>query len=75
MPYSARAFDHRPEETRFTTLLLGDSMERRPDFETDDSRTLAEIMRDKWLAAKEYNHIRHTPEFESVVDALSDKCV
>ena len=59
----------------YITLLLGESIERRSDFETDDTRTLAEITRDKWLAAKEYDCIRHTPEFKGTVDALSDKCV
>ena len=71
----ALAFDRRPDEKKFATLLLGDSIERRADFETDDTRTLAEIMRDKWLAAEEYDCIRHTPEFKRIVDALSDNCV
>ena len=69
---SARAFDCRPDEIRCDTLLLGETVEKRDDFETDDTRTLTQILRDKWLAHGDFNPIRDTPEFRAILEALGD---
>lgn len=67
----ALAFDARPEETALSSLLLGDRVVRRSDFETDDTRPLAEIMRDKWLAEEAYDSVRETKEFEAILARLT----
>ncbi len=66
----ARAFDNRPEEKVVSTLLLGDIKFSRIDFDTSDSRPLTEIMKDKWLAAKEFDPVRELEEFKEVVEKL-----
>ncbi len=70
----ALAFDARPKERVISSLLLGESISRREDFETDDSRSLAEIIRDKWLTAAEYDSVRNTPAFKRIIDTLSNAC-
>ena len=52
---SARTFDNRPECRCVSSLLLGEMIREKADFETADSRPLSEIMRDKWLAAEEFD--------------------
>lgn len=54
---SARTFDNRPERRCVSSLLLGEMIREKTDFETADSRPLSEIMRDKWLAAEEFDGI------------------
>jgi len=67
---SAIAFDHRPEETKGYSLLLGERVNKRTDFETADSRPLHEILRDKWLAEKDFDAIRDTEEFKAILEQL-----
>jgi len=43
---AAAAFDNRPYEERTNSLLLGEQVRRRTDFDTADSRSLCEILRD-----------------------------
>ena len=67
---SAIAFDNRPEEIKSYSLLLGERVRKRIDFETADSRPLREIVRDKWLAEKEFDAIRDTKEFKAILEQL-----
>lgn len=67
---AAKAFDNRPEEQSFSSMLLGNISAKRTDFETTDTRTLCEIMRDKWLSAAEFDKLRKTDEFKAIVDIL-----
>ena len=66
----AKAFDHRPEEEKVTSLLLGDQVRKRSSFETADSRPLREILRDSWLADEAFDPIRDTAEFQAVLEQL-----
>ncbi len=66
----ARAFDDRPEEKVLSCLLLGDVKFSRTDSETSDSRPLTEIMKDKWLVAKDFDSVRELEEFKGVVKKL-----
>ncbi len=66
----AENFDNRPEIITGSTLLLGDITENRNDFETGDSRSLCEIMRDKWLADEDFDCIRNTKEFREIIESL-----
>lgn len=66
----ARAFDSRPEEAVVTCLFLGDVKFRRTDCETSDSRALREIMRDKWLNAKDFDSVRECDEFKEIEEKL-----
>ncbi len=70
---TAIAFDERPETERYFCLLLGEIVLKKSDFETSDTRSLAEIVRDKWLADAEFDTIRNTDEFKEIVSILTVK--
>lgn len=67
---AAKAFDERPEEQVFSSSLLGNITTHRTDFETSDTRTLCEIMRDKWLSSSNFDTLRSTDEFKEIVNML-----
>ena len=66
----AYEFENRPDEIKTTSLLIGERIKKRTDFETTDSRPLHEIVRDKWLAEKEFDAIRDTKEFKAILEQL-----
>ena len=68
----AGSFDNRPDEYTISTLLLGDIAEKKEDFETSDSRSLKEIMRDKWLGDDDFDRIRNSNEFREITELLSN---
>lgn len=68
---AAKAFDIRPEEQVFSSLLLGNITIRKIDFETSDTRTLCEIMCNKWLSCPEFVDFRDMDEFNDIVKILS----
>ena len=66
----AYKFENRPDEIKTTSLLIGERIKKRTDFATADSRPLHEIIRDKWLAEKEFDAIRDTAEFKAILEQL-----
>ena len=64
------AFENRPDEIKTTSLLIGEKTIKRGDFETTDSRPLHEIVREVWLAEKEFDAIRNTKEFKAILEQL-----
>ena len=66
----AMAFDNRPEEERVTSLLLGEQVRRRSDYETADSRPLRATLRDSWLADKVFDSIRDSDAFQEILEQL-----
>lgn len=68
---SAKAFDNRPEKQVFSSQLLGDITVRKIDSETSDTRTLCEIMREKWLSCPEFDKLRGTDEFREILNILN----
>ncbi len=66
----AYEFENRPDEIKTTSLLIGERIKKRTDFATADSRPLHEIVRDKWLAEKEFDVIRDTEEFKAILEQL-----
>ena len=69
---SAIGFDERPDEVKTGSLLIGESMTRKNDFETGDSRNLVEIFRQKWLKDTDFDSIRDCPEFDDIVYGTSE---
>ena len=67
----AKAFDNRPDEQKYTAVLVGEITERKLDFETSDNRPLIEILRYKWLIHDELDSLRDTDEFKTIVAGLS----
>ena len=67
---SAIAFDNRPEEIKTDSLLLGERVCKRTDFETADSRPFRQRVREVWLAEKEFDAIRDTKEFKAILEQL-----
>mgnify|MGYP003306747094 FL=1 len=67
---AAIAFDHRPEEETTVSLLLGEVVHKRVDYDTADSRPLREILRDKWLADEALDGIRDREEYKEIVALL-----
>lgn len=68
---AAIAFDNRPEEKILSSLLLGEQIKRRIDFDTADSRPLHIILRDSWMASNAFDRIRDTEKFKSIVQYLN----
>lgn len=66
----AKAFDNRPDEQKYSAVLVGEIIERKLDFETSDTRSLCEILRDKWLIHDELDPVRETDEFKEIVKSL-----
>lgn len=67
----AKAFDNRPDEQRYSAVLVGEIIERKTDFETADTRTLCEILRDKWMIHDEFDSVRDTDKFKAIIKKLS----
>lgn len=67
---AAKAFDNRPEEQSFSSLFLEDIIVKKTDFETSDTRSLCEIMRDKWLSFPDFDKLRKTDEFQEIINFL-----
>ncbi len=67
----AKAFDERPEKQTYNCLLFGSVTQRRRDFDTSDTRSLCEIVCEKWLTALDFDIIRDTAEFKEVIKSLS----
>ena len=67
---AAVSFDNRPEDADVHSLLLGEKHFSRINFDTADSRPLCEILRDTWLAKKEFDSIRNTDEFKAIIEKL-----
>lgn len=68
---AAREFDMRPGHYGVSSVLFGNMAKGKTDFETSDSGTLCEIVRDKWLAAEDFHEIRSSGEFQEIIRALS----
>ncbi len=66
----AKAFDNRPEKQEYTCLLFGTVTQKRTDFDTSDTRSLCEIVREKWLTNSDFDIIRNTAEFKNIVKML-----
>jgi len=67
----AKAFDNRPDEQRYSSVLVGEIIERKTDCETSDTRTLCEILRDKWMLHDEFDSVRDTDKFKAIMKELS----
>ena len=66
----ANDFDNRPDEIVMSSLLLGETTIKKIDFETDDTRPLSEIMRDKWLSSPDFDKLRNTDDFIEIMKLL-----
>ena len=67
----AKAFDSRPDEQKYSSVLVGEITEKRLDFETSDTRTVCEILRDDWLVHDELDPVRDSKEFQDIIKSLS----
>ena len=68
---AAKRFDERPEIQQSNSILFGDISVRRTDFQTSDTRTLCEIMKDTWLSDEEFDSIRETTEYKETMEMIS----
>ncbi|MBR6514523.1 MAG: helix-turn-helix domain-containing protein [Clostridia bacterium] len=68
---AAKEFDGRPDEMKSSSLFFGEKTVRRSDFETADSRSLCDIVRDGWLTDTEFNEIRDMKEFSQIIEMLN----
>jgi len=66
----AKRFDERPDNQQLNSLLLGEITQNRTDFQTSDTRTLCEIMKETWLADEEFDAVRDTTEYEEITKML-----
>ncbi len=63
----ARAFDARPDERRRHTLLLGEQLCKKTDFDTADDRPLRTILHESWLTTPAFAAIRQTAAYQRIV--------
>lgn len=68
---NAKEFDNRPDVQKYNAVLVGEITEKKTDFETSDTRTLCEILRDKWLIHDEFDSVRDSDEFKEIISMLS----
>lgn len=68
---NAKEFDNRPDVQKYNAVLVGEIIEKKTDFETSDTRTLCEILRDKWLIHDEFDSVRDSDEFKEIISMLS----
>ncbi len=66
----AIAFDNRSDEIKTESLLLGEKMRKKTDFDTADSRPLCKILRDTWMGEKIFDGIRDTAEVKAILEKL-----
>ena len=64
-------FDSRPDEQKYSSILCGEITERKLDFETSDTRSLSEILRNKWLLHDEFDSVRDSDEFKFIIESLN----
>ncbi len=67
---AAELFDKRPDIQQQSSIILGDVTVKKADFQTSDSRTLCEIMKETWLSDKEFDPVRETKEYRETVNLL-----
>lgn len=68
---NAKDFDTRPDVQTYSAVLVGEITEKKTDFETSDTRSLCEILRDKWLIHDEFDSVRSSDEFKEILKLLS----
>lgn len=67
---NAKDFDTRPDIQTYSSVLVGERTEKKTDFETSDTRSLCEILRDKWLIHDEFDSVRDSDEFKEIIKSL-----
>ena len=67
---AAKRFDKRPDVQQLNSLLLGEITQKRSDFQTSDTRSLCEIMKETWLFDEEFDAVREDDKFKRIVDLL-----
>lgn len=68
----AKAFDARPERGFCETPLVGRCEWKRSDYETADTRPVAQVMRECWLKHEDFNSVRETEEFKNIEEMLGE---
>ena len=63
-------FDQRPESWRDTSLLMGEKTYFRTDYETADSRPLTQVMLESWMQSPDFDGLRETEEFQTIMQDL-----
>ena len=72
---AAISFDDRPTEETVSSLLLGEQIKRKVDFDTADSRPICMILRDTWMAANAFDGIRNTEDFKNITQNLTEAMI
>ena len=67
---AAKAFDNRPEEGKITTLLLGEQTFCRSDHHTADDRPVCRILKDTWMAERDFDAVRDTEAYQYIQKSL-----
>lgn len=67
---NAKDFDKRPDVQTYSAVLVGEITVKKTDFETSDTRSLCEILRDKWLIHDEFDSVRSSDEFKGILKLL-----
>ena len=67
----ALAFDARPQQGEYNSLLLGKRTWKRSDYETADTRGAAEILRDTYMQHADFDGMRESEAFREIVQMLT----
>lgn len=68
----AKAFDVRPESFFCETPLVGRCKWKRSDYETADTRPVAQVMRECWLKHEDFDSVRETEAFRKIEEMLGE---
>ena len=66
----AKRFDERPDKQQLNSLLLGEIAQKRTDFQTSDTRSLCEIMKETRLSDEEFDSVRDTTEYKEILNMI-----
>ncbi len=67
---AAIAYDERPDEQSYSSVLLGIVTTKRTDVDTSDTRPLCKIVLEDWMSVDEFNSIKNDDEFVNIVNKL-----
>jgi len=68
----AREFEARPESGVYGSILIGEHVWKRTDYEKADTRPVTQVMAEYWIAHEAFNSMRDMPEFNEIINKLKN---
>lgn len=68
----AKEFEARPESGVYGSILIGEHVWKRTDYEKADARPVTLVMADYWLSHEAFDSMRDMPEFNEIINELKN---